>query len=296
MRTKAWWLAAAAHVGLLAGAAAGRQADAGAEERAEAPAASSASWDGEPGPAREVWDRWTIRFEAAAWAPALAGDATLPGGTSVDVEDIDADENEIEPTGRALIRGGKWSFMFRGFGFSFDDEGRAGASFDASDEISFVRGDAVDAAIDIQGFDLTAGYTVLTPIDDVERDVRVAFDLYAGARLHTLDLSIGVPGGEAAQDDGVWVEPIGGVRVAVDLPHEFGFDLTLDGGGFPGSDASSYSWDVTVAFRWMFLGQGVGGLEIGFRHLRMNLEDGDAEALEFDGALAGLFGGIVIRF
>lgn len=220
-------------------------------------------------PAQPAWADWTIRIEPMVWAPALRGDISLPGTASIDVEDLDADENEISPAGRVTIRADKWSFLFRGFAFGVDEDA---------------------AEIELAGFDLTAGYNIWTPIDDSDNEVRLAFDLFGGARIHSLDASIG-----AAENDNTWFEPIGGARVELDLPHRFGMNVSLDGGGFSSGEDSSFSWDVTVAFTWQPVDN--VGLEIGFRHLQMDLTEGDgANESEFDAALAGLFGGVVIRF
>jgi hypothetical protein len=235
-----------------------------------APAALAQDSDDDANPAAaRPWNDWTIKVEPMVWAPALRGDIKMPGAASIDVEAIDADENEITPAGRVTIRADKWSFNFRGFAFSVDE-------------------DAAD--IDLAGFDLTAGYTLWTPIDDAGHEVRLAFDLFGGARIHSLDASIG-----AADSDNTWFEPIIGGRANLDLPYRFGLSVSFDGGGFPSGEDSSFSWDITVAFTWMPV-ENVG-LEIGFRHLQMDLTEGDgADEFEFDAALAGLFGAVVIRF
>lgn len=216
-----------------------------------------------------AWADWTIRIEPMIWAPALRGDIKMPGAASIDVETLNADEVEISPAGRVAIRADKWSFLFRGFAFAVDED---------------------DADIDLAGFDLTAGYNIWTPIDDPDHEVRLAFDLYGGARIHSLDASIG-----ASDSDNTWFEPMGGGRLNLDLPYRFGLNLSFDAGGFTSGEDSSFSWDITVGFTWMAM-ENIG-LEIGFRHLQMDLVEGDGtDEFEFDAALAGLFGSIVIRF
>jgi hypothetical protein len=228
-------------------------------------AASASVSRGEP----PLPPEWAIRFEPMIWAPALRGDLTVNGGAVIDVENVDADENEIAPAGTLTIRADQWSFQFRGFGFNVDEPA---------------------ATIDLFGFDGTVGYRLPMVIDDPDREVRLGFDIFGGVRVHSLDLSVG-----AAQTDDVWAEPIVGGRMAIDLPHGFGLDLSASGGGLPSGEDSSFSWDITVAFSWMFAEN--AGLEIGFRHLQMDLLEGDgADESEFDAALAGLFGAVVIRF
>ncbi len=232
-------------------------------------AAVAQSSDSTPIDAAPQWADWTIRVEPMVWAPALRGDIKMPGAAFVDVEAINADGVEVTPAGRVTIRADKWSFLFRGFAFALDNDA---------------------TTFDLSGFDLAAGYSVWTPINDTENEVRLAFDLFGGARIHSLDASIG-----AADSDNTWFEPIGGARVNLDLPHRFDIILSVDGGGFTSGSDSSYSVDITIAFSWMPL-QNVG-LEIGFRHLQMDLIEGEGtDEFEFDGALAGLFGAVVFRF
>ncbi|MBL8746050.1 MAG: hypothetical protein JNK58_06810 [Phycisphaerae bacterium] len=220
-------------------------------------------------PSAPRWNDWTIRIEPIIWAPALRGDIKMPGAASIDVGTINADEVNLAPAGRVTIRADKWSFLFRGFAFAVDEDA---------------------AEIDLAGFDLTAGYNLWTPIDDPENQVRLAFDLFGGVRIHSIDASIA-----AANSDNTWFEPIGGARINLDLPHRFGLNVSLDGGGFSSGEDSSFSWDITVAFSWRPIEN--LGLEIGFRHLQADLVEGDgADEFEFDGALAGLFGSVVIRF
>lgn len=238
---------------------------------------------------------WTIRLEPMVWAPALRGDVGLPGGSTLDLETVEADENEIIPAGRATLRFDDWSVMFRGFAFGLDTTATASNGF-ALGSGAIAAGDRVSTELDLAGFDLTLGYTIWTPIDRPQDEVRLAFDLFAGARLHSLDLSIAeAAGGAESSADNTWFEPIGGVRLALDLPYRFALGVSLDAGGFSTGDDSSFSWDITVGFTWRPI-ENVG-LEIGFRHLQMDLSDGEgAREFEFDGALAGLFGAIVIQF
>lgn len=247
-----------------------------------------------PGAEGRHWADWSIKIEPMVWAPALRGDVELPRSSSVDLELLDADENEVIPAGRVTIRSDKWSFQFRGFGFSLDETADAGGAFNLGGN-AVAPGDALRTEIDLAGFDLTAAYTVWTPIDDPANEVRLAFDLHAGARIHSVETEVAEVGGGSVRASDTWGEPIGGVNATLDLPHGLGLDLSLDAGGFATGDDSSFSWDITVAFSWRFIPN--AGIEIGFRHLDMNLSEGDgADEFVFDAALAGLFGAIVIRF
>ena len=238
--------------------------------------------------------RWIVRFEPNVWVPALRGDVSVPNSSSIDVEDIGADENEPAPAGRITFRADRWRILFRGFGFSLDETAGAERGFTLGGA-AIAAGDRVNTDLSFSSFDAVAGYELFVPLDDKENDVRLAFDVIGGVRITSVDLDLSQQGGGAsAAGDNVWALPIIGGRMALDLPRGFGLDLTVDGGGLPGDD-DAFTWDVTVAFSWMATNN--LGIEIGFRHLDSTLSDGDGPgALEFDAALAGLFGAVVIRF
>lgn len=238
--------------------------------------------------------RWIVRFEPNVWVPALRGDVSVPSSSSIDVEDIGADENEPAPAGRITIRADRFRILFRGFAFSLDETAGADRAF-TLDGVGIAAGDRVNTDLSFSSFDAVAGYELFVPIDDKENDVRLAFDIIGGVRVTSIDLDLSQQnGGASSGGDNVWALPIIGGRMALDLPRGFGLDLTFDGGGLPGDD-DAFTWDITVAFSWMATNN--LGVEIGFRHLDSNLSDGDGPgALEFDAALAGLFGAVVIRF
>lgn len=244
---------------------------------------------------KKSWPDWSLKLEPMLWAPALRGDVKLPASSRLDFSDVDADENEFVPAGRATLRADDWTFMFRGFGFERDESGESDVGF-SLDGAPVAPGDEVRTEVDIWGFDLTAGYNLFTPVDNIARESRIALDIYGGARVHSVDVSMSANAAESSAGE-TWAEPIVGGRVTVDLPYGFGMNLSTDVGAMPFGDETSFSWDITVAFTWMFFEDRNAGLEVGFRHLYMNLEsDEGADAFEFDGALAGLFGAIVIRF
>jgi len=112
--------------------------------------------------------------------------------------------------------------------------------------------------------------------------------------LYDLSLDSEVNGVSTTSDDNTWIEPVGGVHMIVELPHRFGIDLATNIGGFANGDDSSFSWSISVGFTWAFCKN--AAVEIGFRHLSVDLEDGGDEPFKFDGFLAGLWGSVVVRF
>lgn len=240
----------------------------------------------------EAWE-YTLEIKPMLWAPALRGNIRLPGSGTIDVEDVGVDESRLAPAGQAEIRSGKWFARLRAFGFSIDTDGRAGTGFELDGE-SVSAGDRTDASVEFFGADLRIGYDLWEPVRDEARDVRLVIGLYGGARLFDVDTAIS-SGGASARGNETWLQPIVGARLGIDLPAGFGVEVTGDVGGFVSGDDESFSWDITAAFTWRW--ENRVGLEIGFRHLDSDLSSGSGSGeYEFDAALAGLYGAVVIRF
>ena len=88
------------------------------------------------------------------------------------------------------------------------------------------------------------------------------------------------------------VEPIVGMKWEIEFERKFAIDFSSNFGYLPKlDDQSSSSLDLTAGFRYRPTPN--LGVQIGYRLLVFDLEDDDVEA---EGALAGLYGGISIRF
>lgn len=265
------------------------------EGRVEPPDPASASAPAQSPDAPADPRTWSVQFEPQMWFPALRGDIEMPGGSLFDVETLDLDEPELSPAGELSIRGGDWIFQFNGFAFDVEAASRADDAFAAGGGAGAVAvGDRVEYELDYGAFEFNMGKHVWSvPLKDAD-DVAVDFDLYAGARAYALDLRLETGSGVSSHD-AQWADALVGMRMRLDLPHGFGLETAVDvGGGAFGVDGS-FSWDITVAFTWVY--ENTAGIEIGFRHLSVDTVEGEgAEEFEFDNALAGLFGAVVIRF
>jgi len=81
----------------------------------------------------------------------------------------------------------------------------------------------------------------------------------------------------------------------VTLYEQIDIDLEVNVGAAPFGDHSSSSWDAMLGFTWRPIEN--LGVQIGFRNISFNLENGDgADEFAWDGALAGLFAGVVLKF
>jgi hypothetical protein len=238
---------------------------------------------------------WVVQLEPMLWYPALRGEMAVSGGQRLDVGAFDLDENEATPAGELTIRSGddagSWWFVFSGFSFETDGGRVMNGLVDIGGPL-VEAGDRLDFDLRFTSVEGFVEYSLPSIID--EGDVHWWINLCGGARLYDVSLDSEVNGDPATSDDNTWFEPVGGVRMMLELPHGFGFELAANAGGFVNGDDSSLSWSISAAFLWNFCPN--AAVEIGFRHLSVDLEDGEDDPFVFDNALAGLWGSVVIRF
>ncbi|MBL0926740.1 MAG: hypothetical protein IBJ11_03690 [Phycisphaerales bacterium] len=242
---------------------------------------------------------WLVQIEPQLWVPSLTqGHFTLPNAAGAaaraETADLGLDKLRAAPAGEAMIRAGRFSAFFSGFGFGIDTSARIPSGFSAGG-LAFGAGETVESRLRYSSFKLNAGCR-FDLLDDPQsaRDFLLSADVYGGAQVFDLDLRLTGAAG-TTRESGAWVHPIVGGRVNLDLPHRFGLELAIDGGGLPLGDRRSYSFDIVPAFNWRPV-ENVG-LQVGYRYLFANLRKGDAsDRFEFNNGLAGLFASVIIRF
>ncbi len=249
---------------------------------------------------------WTIRIDPTVWWVSPAGDLTLPasgmtGGDSVRLSNLNLDTPEFTPAGSVAINAADFRFSFFGAGYSRDADAVASSDFQIGDA-SFAAGDAFESNFEFNLFDLTAGYRFYSHdwrncSVDKEKCVDVVLDLYglAGGRLYDMNIGVNAPGDTGNDTDQFFGDLIAGVRAEVTFLHNLNLNVQLTAGGMGDSDRSSFSIDIQISGEWRPW-ENVG-IQIGWRHLDFTMEDGDgAGKFEFDGSLAGVYAGVVIRF
>ena len=251
---------------------------------------------------------WSTRATVSGWYPSLNGDQSLGGAPKFDIDLIDQADNQLSPRLELTFRRDRWSVIASGFLFGIDQSATVdGGSFSAG-VTTLNQGDRVSYDISYGSADLLIGYRLPSvPISNGEEtgvagdpysvgsdDVALFFDILAGARLWHLDYQMEQIGGpELIDERSTWVDPVVGARMLLDLPRGFGMELRGDVGGF--GVGSEFAWNVEVAFRGQ-VSENIG-VEIGFRHLQTDYETGSgADELDWEMALAGLYGSVVITF
>lgn len=260
--------------------------------------------------------QWTVQFEPVAWFVAPSGDIKLPvssgtgpggfttAGDTFAVNDLNLDSTRTRPAGEVHLSAGRWRFTFAGFDYSADQSNSAADADGRLGSVELVAGDRINATLDFASYQLTAGYRIwghdfLNASTDPSQGTDVLLNLYliGGARLYDVGIEIERLTGTfaSAKADHTFIEPIAGARAELEIAQDFSLDLELSVGYLPLDDSSTLSIDVAAGFTWRPIPN--LGLQLGYRQLAFDLEDGDgAETFAYDGRLAGLFTGITLRF
>jgi hypothetical protein len=248
---------------------------------------------------------WKVRFEPAIWLVSPSGTVRMPGASteSVRVEHLNLDTPEVRPSGEVHLAADRWRLSFFGSQYAQETRFAAEQGFSLGD-VTIDPGDIVDAEFDFTVVEVAAGYRIWEA--DLDRDsanqamtVDTDIRLYAigGLRAYDVDLDVREIGGEGGRSatDQFFVEPILGLRGEIDIARDVTIDLQMTGGGYLDSDRSVASLDIVTGFQWR--PHPNVGVQVGWRQVAYWLDDGDGpDEFEYNGRMAGIQAGLVIRF
>lgn len=254
-------------------------------------------------------DRWHLSAEIGAWYVAPGGDLNLPQSgpgpqaPQTFVSDINMDSPRLSPSAEINLTKGKgdgaWGVNARGFLFASSERAFEASYSGRLGDLIFASGESLQSSLDFGTFELEGTRRWDLPTSDAAT-ILPSVDLVGGARAYTVDWKVErrAPSGggavDVAQFDGEFVEGYVGAKLRLELAHNFTIDV-LNTFGWGPFDNSAYSWDIILGFQWRPSEH--LGVQIGYRQLLFSLESGDGSgAFKYSGALAGLYGGIVVAF
>lgn len=221
---------------------------------------------------------WEVRAALYGWGTALDGDVTLRGNNApVDAGFDDVLDNlDYAVMGVVEIGRGKWSFLADLF---FAQLGTSGSERDLDYDIQLTQF--------IGNFSIT--YNVIN-------DDRTRFDIFAGARVNSLDADLDITRTGilrertfSGSDSKTWVDPIIGARFQQELSDRFFVRALADIGGFGVS--SDLTWQALAAFGYHISDS--ASVAIGYRGIGTDYEDGD---FGYDVVSHGLLLGFEYKF
>jgi hypothetical protein len=216
------------------------------------------------------------------------------------LERLNLDNPRFTPAGAVTISADRWRFSFDGASYSENVHTTADSSFTLGD-VTAAPGDALRTALDYSSFEITGGYRFLSYefkglTNTPETVPDVVLNLYGIAGVRLTDIKFDIEkGAVSSSSDQFFVEAIGGARAELQVIHGFSMNLQLTGGGYADSDRYATSFDVAVSFGWRPVNN--VGVEIGWRQVLHDMKDGSGNGeFTYNGAMAGLFTSILIRF
>lgn len=230
---------------------------------------------------------WRVQVEPGFWYAAVSGDIRVPGfAAQVDLADLNADSPKGTPTAEVTLKLGDWRLNVSGFAFS-------------TDRTSTRLGPTARTSLDLSSAEVLGGYRLgrweMRPSEGGGDDFVPELTAVFGGRIYDVDATIGPVAAVTGSADEFFVEPVIGLKFEMEIVKAFTIDVQGTVGWLDAGDESASSWDVIVGGTWRPVDN--LGIQIGYRNLAYTLESGEgAGAFEYDGAIAGLYVGLSLRF
>lgn len=245
-------------------------------------------------------NEWKFQFEPSAWYAGASGKVRIAGAPAnagtVRVNDLHLDNPRLTPAGELHVRTGNWRFSFGTFFFSqnrlqtMDVGGQLGT-------VNFTPGNQVYSKMEQNEYVPVVGYefwNYYVPKSENGVEFLGRLEAFGGARLDDMQFSF-AQGANAASQSEFFGQAIVGVKGSMEIAEQFSIDLETSVGGWPGGNDYAWSWDITVGFMWRPIPN--VGVQVGYRNLVNELRSGSgSDQFYYNGGLAGLFFGAVVRF
>ncbi|MGP1273060.1 MAG: hypothetical protein ACTS22_06985 [Phycisphaerales bacterium] len=278
------------------------------DERAPEPSAETAAREDGPARTRRYGffsgtyrpgrpPQWTIELEPSVWYAAPNGEIEFPGGGFVEGDVVNVDSPGLSPRLETHLRIGRVTVTASGSLIE--------ASGDAVlvDPITigattFASGDRLASKLRLDTAALFAGYRVAEfggrPDDTGLSRFYTRMDVIGGLRYYDFGFSATTQTGAPRRVSAAirHVEPLIGFRYAVEFDRRLHAEAEVNFGWTPeidGQGSRSGSVQVSVNYR----PQPWWGVQVGYQLRTTDLYNDDAE---FSGGVAGLFGGLTVRF
>lgn len=254
---------------------------------------------GDLGDPRYIQPTWKIQFQPSVWYDSPGGKLRFPGGsTEVQMQDINLDSPRISPYAELHLRDGNWRLGFSGSAVSLSDRGAIQTQSTTIGSIPIAAGDRTVSSFDFATFQAEVGYRLpvgglLTGKNDP--DFYTTWEVVGGLRLYDVDTHISAPAGSVSAHEFLGA-PYLGFRADMEVIHGFAVELEASYAAFSdGGDESVFGGNVEAGFIWRPWTN--VGLRAGYRMLLTDIKSGSGNnRFEWNGAAAGLFGGLTLRF
>jgi hypothetical protein len=244
-------------------------------------------------------ESWMLRFEPSVWYVAPSGRFKLPGmpegADEIWAADLNLDSPRASPFLELHVRAEEWMFSLSGFAFSAGDRESTAEFSGFLGSHPFSEGDRLSSSLDFVSGQVQAAYRLPWRLGRPGEDFAGLVDVIGGIQFIDIDLNASAPSGSVSVDE-LWAMPMVGGKLTMDITRRFTIDVQTTFGYFTdGGNKSSFTWDIFPGFTYYPL-ENIG-LQIGYRQFLYRLESGSSDSpFEWKGAMAGIYGGLSIRF
>lgn len=237
---------------------------------------------------------WHTEIEANVWYASPGGDVSIGGTQLTGTDGFNLDSPRATPMVEAHLRYDPWNLSFRG---SLLDVGSTAFIGEPTTlgPATFAAGDAVTSGYRLDEFALRAGYRFYQFDADASARGRPLFsvgvDAMAGLRVYDGTFAVAGPGGSAGASF-THIEPLVGFTTDITFADRYEIQIQNTYGGSPTiDDRSSFTFDLQATFKYRPIDN--AAIQLGYRIRRNVLVGSD---YELDGAVAGVFAGLTLRF
>jgi hypothetical protein len=247
-------------------------------------------------------DRYTFRFEPSVLYGAPGGELLLPGSPAgtvkAELADLDLDEPRMSPYGELHLRTGDWRVTMSAFVVSLNDVATTATVASQLGPVPIAPGDRIVSSMDFSMGELLVARQLGQPErfnGAFDIDFAMGFEAFGGLRFYHVAFDFTAPAGSVSADE-LFIHPIAGGKVTMNVLRKFDIDLQVAIGGFPtGGDRSSISVEILNGYTYRPI-ENVG-VQIGYRLSFYSLRNGSGTSeFDYSGAVAGVFAGVVVRF
>jgi len=245
---------------------------------------------------------WTLRLEPSVWYVAPGGKLRMPGSPSSfglsRLEKLNLDSPRPMPYLEAQWKNEDWKLTLS---TSYASERNRGAIADEGGflgPISYAPGDRINSSLSIFNLELNAAHRLSLPKElagDPSGGFASRLEVLGGIRLQHFDADFDVNGANVSASE-FFGFPVVGARFSMELIRRFTLDLQVDAGGFAFGGGRA-AWGANIISGFQYRPTENIGIQIGYRLMSYHTRTGrDTDRFEYNGALAGLFFGAVVRF
>ena len=198
---------------------------------------------------------WTVNLSLYGWAESLDGDIAIRGNqVPLDLKFDDLlDYMDMAFMGSVGVEYNRWGFLL--------DVNYAEFSTRVPTPLGLIA-----PSVDFEQTQWLANAIVSYRLLETQSQ---RFDLFAGARLNSVEVDLGINQSKFSNDQ-TWIDPIVGIRFQQELSESFFVRATGDVGGFGVS--SDFTWQAMAAIGWRFSAQ--GSALLGYRSIDTDYQQG----------------------